>query len=152
MKGVYMVAKRSMKMLTPWSVKMSWKSYNLIVKDLVKKIKRSDFVPSLVLYIPKGGAVIGTNLAYVFNCKIYPISEYRKFEIDLPCFAKVLLVDDISDTGETFNRVIKQLKQKLVSEIKTASLLMRKGSKFKPNFVGKVIEHKKYIDFPWERI
>ena len=54
-------------------------------------------------------------------------------------FKKILLVDDLSDTGLTLNKSIEWLKtyepiKKYIEEIKTACLWKKKSSKFSPDF------------------
>ena len=54
-------------------------------------------------------------------------------------FKRILLVDDLSDTGLTLNKSIEWLKtyepiKTYIEEIKTACLWKKKSSKFKPDF------------------
>ncbi len=54
-------------------------------------------------------------------------------------FNKVLLIDDLSDTGLTLNKSIEWLKnygptKKYIKEVKTACLWKKKSSKFEPDF------------------
>ena len=54
-------------------------------------------------------------------------------------FSRVLLIDDLSDTGLTLNKSIEWLKnygptKKYIKEVKTACLWKKKSSKFEPNF------------------
>ena len=54
-------------------------------------------------------------------------------------FSKVLLVDDLSDTGLTLNKSIEWLKnyevtKNFIKEVRTACLWKKKSSKFEPDF------------------
>ena len=54
-------------------------------------------------------------------------------------FSRVLLIDDLSDTGLTLNKSIEWLKnygptKKYIKEVKTACLWKKKSSKFEPDF------------------
>lgn len=51
----------------------------------------------------------------------------------------VLLIDEICDTGATFDFLVKHLKKKNPKVIRTAAFLCREGSDFTPDFVGKTV-------------
>ena len=61
----------------------------------------------------------------------------------------VVVVDDVSDRGETFNFVVNHLKDRyLPKDVKTASLFIKPWTKFTPDVY--VSETKSFIVFPWE--
>ncbi len=62
---------------------------------------------------------------------------------------KVLLVDDLSDQGDTFKFTINHLSRKYTPQkINTAALFVKPWSKFKPDIYLEVVD--KWIVFPWE--
>jgi hypoxanthine phosphoribosyltransferase len=61
---------------------------------------------------------------------------------------KVLIVDDISDTGESLTLARNYVEAQKPKEIKTATLLTIKGSRFKPDYYAEEIEWA-WIVFPW---
>ena len=70
-------------------------------------------------------------------------------------FKKVLLVDDLSDTGLTLNKSIEWLKnyqpiKNQIQEIKTACLWKKKSSKFIPDFCPIKLNHDPWIVQPTE--
>ena len=70
-------------------------------------------------------------------------------------FNKVLLVDDLSDTGLTLNKSIEWLKnynpiKDHIEEIKTACLWKKKSSTFTPNFCSVLLNHDPWIVQPTE--
>ena len=70
-------------------------------------------------------------------------------------FNKVLLVDDLSDTGLTLNKSIEWLKnynpiKDHIEEIKTACLWKKKSSTFKPDFCSVLLNHDPWIVQPTE--
>ena len=69
------------------------------------------------------------------------------FTIDLS-EKKVLVVDDITDTGESMIIAINYTKGMNPAEIKTAALRHIKGSKFIPDFFGDEITWR-WVVFPW---
>ena len=70
-------------------------------------------------------------------------------------FKKVLLIDDLSDTGLTLNKSIEWLKnytpiKSYIDEIKTACLWKKKSSSFKPDFCAVKLESDPWIVQPTE--
>ena len=70
-------------------------------------------------------------------------------------FKKVLLVDDLSDTGLTLNKSIDWLKEydpikNYINEIKTACLWKKKSSSFTPDFCPILLENDPWIVQPSE--
>lgn len=61
---------------------------------------------------------------------------------------KILVVDDIVDTGETLVYVIKYLKDKGAKIVKTCVLHYKKKSMYKPSYYGE--KTSKWIVYPWE--
>jgi uncharacterized protein len=60
---------------------------------------------------------------------------------------RYLVVDDIYDTGYTFNRVSDMVKEFDCD----FAFLMTRYKNSNASFVAKVLNHKKWIVFPWER-
>lgn len=61
---------------------------------------------------------------------------------------KVLIVDDISDTGESLTLAKNYVEGQKPVEIRVATLLTIKGSRFKPDYYGEEIDWA-WIIFPW---
>ena len=70
-------------------------------------------------------------------------------------FSKVLLVDDLSDTGLTLNKSIEWLKnyeatKDYIKEVRTACLWKKKSSKFEPDFCPIKLDSDPWIVQPTE--
>ena len=70
-------------------------------------------------------------------------------------FSKVLLVDDLSDTGLTLNKSIDWLKnydstKNFIKEVKTACLWKKKSSRFEPDFCPIKLDSDPWIVQPTE--
>ena len=70
-------------------------------------------------------------------------------------FNKVLLIDDLSDTGLTLNKSIEWLKdyaptKKFIQEVKTACLWKKKSSTFEPDFCSVRLDSDPWIVQPTE--
>ena len=69
------------------------------------------------------------------------------FNIDLTG-KKVLVVDDITDTGESMRISVDYVKTLNPSEVRTAALRHIEGSKFKPDYYAEKITWR-WVIFPW---
>ena len=70
-------------------------------------------------------------------------------------FNRVLLIDDLSDTGLTLNKSIEWLKnygptKKYIKEVKTACLWKKKSSSFEPDFCPVKLDYDPWIVQPTE--
>ncbi len=134
-------------------------SYEEFQNDL-KKLNINK--PDALLAIARGGLTFAHHLAEKMNIReVFSINAIsynktqKKEKIDifnipnLHGFKDILIVDDISDSGDTFIEVLKILKEKYPDlNFKTISLFYKPTSKFKPDFYF----HKtnEWIKFFWE--
>ncbi len=134
-----------------------------LTNDLVKKIRNENFKPDVLIGIARGGLVVTRLLSDIMdNLKVAiigvgfykGINETEKDpiltqELSLELAdQKVLLIDDVSDTGKSFEFAVKYLKSKNLQEFKTAALHFKPQSTFKPDFF--ICETSKWIVYPWE--
>jgi len=138
--------------------------YQQFLKDLnilEKEIK--NLSPDALLAIARGGLTIGhflserleTREIYALNAVSYEnekkIGKPQIFNIpDLSGKKSVLLLDDISDSGETLDEVIKVLKKKYPHLIiKSATIFYKEKTKIIPD----IVLHKtdKWIVFFWDK-
>jgi xanthine phosphoribosyltransferase len=119
--------------------------------------------PDAIVAISRGGMTLAHHLAEIFNIKdVYTInaSSYDKttklstpkvWNIpNLEQYQNILVVDDVSDSGETFLEVIKKLKEKYPAKnFKSISIFYKPTSKFKPDFYFH--ETNEWIEFFWEK-
>jgi hypothetical protein len=163
------------------NIKISWDYTENLVGNIAQKMIGCDFTPDIVLAILRGGIVPARLLCNYFeksvlfsvNAKLYDkvddwqteagylgaIGAVKVGKIDIPVYygkEKILIIDDISDSGNTFSAVVERIYDEYpvfndFNNVKTASLYLRKGSIFVPDFYGEEIVHKKWIDFPWEK-
>lgn len=139
----------------------SWKELHKHVYRLSLKIQHDTYKPDLIVAIARGGLTISHILSDFLELPIttFTISTYKDLrqrkspEIELRLGNKlnnrrILLVDDVSDSGKTFIRGIEYLKALGAEEIKTASVFMKPWAKFKPDYCEKIV--KEWIVFPFE--
>jgi len=143
---------------------MKYYAYEDFKKDTNKLINEvQGFHPQSIVAIARGGLSLAHAISegleirevQTLRSELYDKTSKRK---ELTIFAscsfmnvsRVLVVDDISDSGETFIAVMKYLRQKHENiEFQSASLFYKKTSLYEPDFW--VNEAKDWIDFFWER-
>ncbi len=88
--------------------------------------------------IPRGGLIPATLISHYSNI---PFKEFLSVDSNP---SRVLLIDDISDTGDTLKQITDQLKYK------TATIHYKLTSKFTPDFYYEVAEENIWQCYPWE--
>lgn len=139
----------------------SWEDYATLVSELAAKI---DFKPDVIVSIGKGGSIPGVMLAEHFDAinlnfglRSYDsyyqdkMVEYQSPDHNLLKEFKVLLVDDLADSGDTFFYALDKFKQNSVGDVKTASVFKKSESKYVPDYYVKDIPSSTWIVQPWEK-
>ena len=138
-------------------------SYELFKKDtqiLVDKCR--DFEPEILLAVARGGLTLSHLMAqalemrnlYTLNSIHYEgelkLDTFNIFNIpDVSHAKKVLIVDDIVDSGETMREILKVLKERFPTvEFKLATLFYKKTAVLQPDYT--IREANQWIDFFWE--
>lgn len=133
--------------------------------SLAKKIKSSGYKPEVIVGVSRGGwppARIMSDLLEnprVANMRVEFYKDIgvrsKKPRITQPVTSevtgkRVLVVDDVSDTGHSLKVVVSHLKRRGAKEVKVSTLYMKPHSIFRPDFYAKTTS--KWIIFPWERL
>jgi uncharacterized protein len=145
--------------------KLSWEQVEKLADRLAAKIKTSDLEADYIIGITAGGLIPLYFLAKkldIDNILTVSATSYDKDkqkelkitylpEIDLSN-KKLLLVDEITDTGTSLKGVSEAIVQKYhPSELKTATLAVNKERcKFYPDFHA-MSEEGEWLVFPWEK-
>lgn len=142
---------------------LAWDTFGSACKKLAKDVIDSGYIPDLVLCIARGGMGVGGTIAYamgVKNCFAISVEYYTGIDqrLDIPVILapaldanelkglNVLVVDDVSDTGNTLQLVMETCK-KQVKEIRSAVLYKKPTSIIDPDYIWKNVEA--WIVFPW---
>ena len=129
-------------------------------KSLIPSI--NTYNPDAIIAIARGGMILAQLISEAINLRdIYTINcisydEEKKFQEveifnipDIKDKKTILIVDDIIDSGETMNEVIKIFKQKYPNiDIKCLSIFYKDTAIIKPDFAIK--QTTQWIDFFWE--
>ncbi len=152
---------------------VNWKEYNKTVEKLAIMIDESGYKPDILIGIMRGAAPMIDVLSRIFKlkCAYLAVESYSGkgvedeqgdivFSREMSSIApnmggKILLCDDLSDTGITFNKSIdwlnkyKPIKGK-IKDIKTATLWKKKTSTFEPDFCAMKLSGNPWIVQPFE--
>jgi hypothetical protein len=143
---------------------LSWEDITKLSRKVSKKIQRSNFKPDLIVGITRGGWIPSMLLSdelsirdlLALKIEHWGITARKdkkariKFPLDVDLTRrKVLLVDDLTDTGESIKLAISHLKNLNAKEIKVATLIHKSKAKFEPDFYARKVEKWKWIIFPW---
>ena len=152
---------------------VSWDQYNETVEKLAIKIEESGYKPTILIGIMRGAAPMIDVLSRVFKlkCAYLAVESYsgkgvedeqgdivfsREMSSIAPSMGgRILLCDDLSDTGITFNKSIDWLKkykpiENKIEDIKTATLWKKNKSTFDPDFCAVKLKSNPWIVQPFE--
>ncbi len=144
-------------------LKIEWKDMEDMCRKLSALILASKFKPDIIVGIARGGWIPARLLSdYLHNKNITSMKVEFYVGVDkrarkpivtqeVPIILRgkrVLLVDDVSDTGESLIVAKKNISKKGAKQIRVATLHYKPRSKFKPDyFVG---TSSAWIIYPWE--
>jgi len=142
---------------------MSWELFEKLAMNVAKSIRQDGFQPDFMVGLARGGWVLSRVLCDFLGVKDLVSLKVEHwgvtatpdgkaqirypFDIDLTG-KNVLVVDDITDTGESMLVAVEYVKSKNPASIKTAALRHIDGSKFTPDYYGDVISWR-WVVFPW---
>ncbi len=142
---------------------LKWSEFYRDILKLSKKIKKDNYKPDIIVAIARGGWVVGrilsdilevnqvTDLHITFYTNIY---STLKEPVILEGIGKdvrnkkILVADDVSDTGESLLKSIDYLKSFSPLVIKTATVYVKPWTKLIPDYYTKIID--KWIIYPYE--
>jgi xanthine phosphoribosyltransferase len=130
-------------------------------KELILQAK--DFDAEVVIGIARGGVTVAQMVAYGLNirdlqtvrCELYDDDVQRDTikiieNLVIENYHKILIVDDIVDSGKTLQKLLEHLKNKYHDKtFKTATLFYKPTSVVHADY--KVQEAKEWIEFFWEK-
>ena len=144
---------------SPPERRINWEEYSRLVKLLAQRVQER-FQPETVVGIAHGGVIVGATIATILRRDFFPIKFSRRVNAQVvrkhskllvPPTAhlegkRVLLVDDVSYSGETMRAALEAIHRHHPRETVTA-VLVRSGA-YEPDFMatyfpGKVIP-------PWQ--
>lgn len=142
---------------------LTWDTFGRASRELAEKVAESGYEPDIILAIARGGLLaagaLGYALAvknlYTMNVEFYTgVDERLPVPMILPPvpdlvelrFARVLIVDDVADTGHTL-QIVQDFFRGRVKETRTAVLYEKSHSVVRCDYVWKHTDQ--WINFPW---
>ncbi len=146
-------------------LKITYKQVENFCLEIFKDISKTKFQPDCVIGVSVGGVFPALHFARLFNTKNLLTIAVKSYDgkkrkeiqvINLPkkeslLGKKVLLIDDISDSGSTLKFIVNLLKKDYkVKDIKTITIFVNEDHcKYYPDFYSKKVNN--WLDFPWDR-
>ena len=142
---------------------LEWQSYGIAARELAQIVADDSYQPDIILAIARGGLFVAGSLGYalsvknlyVMNVEYYTgVDERLEVPVALPPYldsidlrnARVLIADDVADTGATLAHVYEFCKNE-VAEVRSAVLYEKSPSIIKCEYVWKRTDQ--WINFPW---
>jgi hypoxanthine phosphoribosyltransferase len=143
---------------------VTWEQQYRLAKVLARKIKASGYRPDLVIAVGRGGYVparilcdhLLQNMLTSVKVEHWGTAAEKKegAVIRFPLCTdirgkRVLIVDDVTDTGETFEALVEYVKGLGPGEVRTAVLQHKEVSSFIPDYFAEVCPVWRWIVYPW---
>jgi hypoxanthine phosphoribosyltransferase len=140
---------------------ISWEDFHGICKGLAKAVEA--FNPEMILAVGRGGFYPGTLISHILRTEIYPVRLSRRvndvvqFESpqwyvrppDLVKGKRVLIVDEISSSGETLQVVKDEADRLGASQVRCAVMYAHSRGTTVPDYIGLVSDE--LLLNPWDR-
>jgi hypoxanthine phosphoribosyltransferase len=145
---------------------LTWDDFGASGRELAQTVADDGFVPDVVVAIARGGLLLAGNIAYalgVKSCGAFNVEFYTGIGTVLPepvvlpplmdqaslAGQRVLLVDDVSDSGRTMKMVVELLEQ-MGAEVRTVVLYTKPRTIFEPDYTWRRTDL--WITFPWSAL
>ena len=142
---------------------LGWQLFGTAARELAEMVADDGYEPEMILSIARGGLLVGGALGYALDVKnVYTMNvEYytgvdERLEVPrilppAPDFvdlddARILIADDVADTGHTL-RSVQAFCAGKVGEVRTAVLYEKSHSVVQCDYVWKRTDQ--WINFPW---
>ena len=131
----------------------NWNEVQCLVKIVADKIRSSNKIYDVILAITNGGVIPARLMARELNIdhiQLIPVRQKKLYKEEMPILfkdKKYLVIDEIYDTGDIYSKVHDVLK---IFDCDFAFLMSRYQVNFKGAYIAKILNHSKWIVFPWE--
>ncbi|HJE50771.1 MAG TPA: phosphoribosyltransferase [Tessaracoccus flavescens] len=142
---------------------LTWEGFGRAQRDLSQAVVDSDFAPNIIIAVARGGLTLAGAMTYALGVKLTDainVEFYTDVETTLPdpvllapmldtdsiSNQRILVVDDVADSGRTLGLVIKLLRG-FGAEVRSAVLYAKSTTIVQPDYVWKATDE--WIVFPW---
>lgn len=140
---------------------MTWHDIEKAVEALAIPI-REECDPDVIVGIARGGLIPAVRLSHLLGDLLMRVIHVKHYEnvdetTDMPEIfwsdigkleGRVLIVDDVADTGKTLKVVSNHLESRVEGELNTCTIAFKPRSEIEPDYY--VYKTDKWIVFPWE--
>ncbi|HYZ03105.1 MAG TPA: phosphoribosyltransferase [Candidatus Binatia bacterium] len=145
---------------------LTWEQFGLAIRELAEEVAADGFVPDIVLTVARGGLLpagavayaLGVKNVFTMNVEFYTgVDQRLEMPVVLPPVldvvdikgSRVLVVDDVADTGATL-KLVTEFCADHVAEVRCAVLYEKPGSSVKCRYVWRRTD--RWINFPWSTL
>ncbi|WP_375481131.1 phosphoribosyltransferase [uncultured Jatrophihabitans sp.] len=145
---------------------LTWELFGTASRELAELVHADGYEPDLILSIARGGLFVAGALGYALDVKnlhLVNVEFYTGVDerLDLPVMlppvpapvdlsgARVLVADDVADTGATL-ALVKEFCREHVAEVRCAVVYEKPRSTVSCEYVWR--ETDRWIDFPWSAL
>jgi uncharacterized protein len=145
---------------------LTWETFGGAAQELARVIADDGFRPDLILAIARGGMFVAGALGYALSVKNLHLMNVEFYNgvgstLDMPVMLppvpsvvdfsqkKVLIADDVADTGKTIE-LVRNFVAEQVAEVRSAVVYEKPGSLVKCDYVWKRTD--RWINFPWSSL
>ncbi|XUL89206.1 phosphoribosyltransferase [Streptomyces galilaeus] len=142
---------------------LTYERFGVAVRELAQTIADDGYEPDIILSIARGGVFVAGGLAYALDCKNIHLINVEFYTgvgttLDMPVMLapvpnaidfsskKVLITDDVADTGKTL-KLVRDFCLDTVAEVRSAVVYEKSQSLVKCEYVWKRTDD--WINFPW---
>ena len=147
------------------NIKLTWDDIDFIANIVAESISKKNIKFDTIVALGRGGLIPGAILSYKLDVKnlqnlgINTRQEDGQYVETLiyqrpTITGNVLVVDDINDSGKTFEAVNSLIKSEYpdIGELLYCSLTTRYNTNFNENTIsGKIINTSDWLVFPWDK-
>lgn len=160
--AVHPTEKRGHSMENLRFIHLTWDDVQSLTEEVARKVKASGFSPDVIVAVSRGGfdparilcdQLDVRRLACVQVESYDGISRTKEPVVVIPVNAdlrgkKVIVVDDVSDSGASLLKARDHALSKGASDVRTATLHVKPWSKFRPDFFADSADA--WVVYPWE--
>ncbi|MEU8708158.1 MULTISPECIES: phosphoribosyltransferase [unclassified Streptomyces] len=142
---------------------LTYDAFGHAVRELAQSVADDGYEPDVVLSIARGGVFVAGGLAYALDCKNIHLVNVEFYTgvgttLEMPVMLapvpnaidftrkKVLIADDVADTGKTL-KLVRDFCIDHVAEVRSAVIYEKPHSLVKCEYVWKKTDQ--WINFPW---
>lgn len=142
---------------------LTWEGFGVAHRELAQTIADDGYDPEIIIAVARGGLVAAGALSYALGVKLSDainVEFYTDVHTTLPdpilleplldvasiSGRKLLVVDDVADSGRTMKLVLEILREQ-GAEVRSAVLYEKSASVVKPDYTWRHTDE--WIVFPW---